>query len=232
MKHTLKNRIHVFSFLFLMAILSSCEQVLFDGPQPHDESDIMEFPKELTGYWTFNDSSDFLIIGKNYLSLQNKFTMKLAETDVEANENWIVKKDKMYWVDNESEFELSRGYDYTIENDSFVIKRLYDYFIALGKKAMLRKLDNGYILSEQKGDNWWELYYIQIDKKKNVQLRRLNKEDFSLLPDVEMITENNSTVYVSGNVSRKQWQIAIRAGAFSDTLQLQIDLKDKKELPN
>jgi hypothetical protein len=135
-------------------------------------------------------------------------------------------------VDNESEFKLSRGYDYTIENDSFVIKRLYDYFIALGKKAMLRKMDNGYILSEEKGDNWWELYYIQIDKKKNVQLRRLNKEDFSLLPDVEMITENNNTVYVSGAISRKQWQFAIRAGAFSDTLELQINLKDKKELPN
>ncbi len=232
MKHTLKNRIHVFSFLFLMAALSSCEQVLFDGPQPHDESDIMEFPKELTGYWTFNDSSDFLIIGKNYLSLQNKFTMKLAETEVEANENWIVKKDKIYWVDNESEFKLSRGYDYTIENDSFVIKRLYDYFIALGKKAMLRKIDNGYILSEQKGDNWWELYYIQVDKKKNVLVRRLKRNDLQLLPDIEMITENNSTVYVSGAISRKQWQFAIRAGAFSDTLDLQINLKDKKELPN
>lgn len=223
----MKRTIRTFAyFLGLVVLLQSCDQIYFSSPQPIDEENIETFPEAIQG--VYMDQNDSIIFGDDYFRGVNFTDKKISKIEVDTSDHYILKDQKIYIVDKEQEIKVKGGFPFTIQDDTLYFTELTVMEIALGKKAILRKVGDNYILNIKEEHEWYTLVFMEIAGNGDFTARILNEKDLKKMPGITRIYEDNGGHYLSAQMSSRTLNELFQKGVFSDTI---FHMEGRKKIP-
>ncbi len=186
------------TYIMIIFLFISCEEIYFETPQPKGEINLNEFPTNLQG--TYLSTTDDINITIN------------RKTIVEwANVEKRVHKDSLYLdveigstktINTIDTLEL-RGakfrYKFFFEKDSVLCNYFYrDTLFYLSKKQILRELKDDYLLSSMKSEANWKVIKISL-RNKNLILSKIKTKNLDAVQDVVEVKktklDNDKTIY-------------------------------------
>lgn len=125
--------------------------------------------KVLAGEWPKLDSKNKLVYPPSGFRSKKEIKYDSLNHPVDTINNYIINKDKIYEID--ADHLLSKGYDFTRENDTLTITKKDSVFIELGQNAFLRKIAdsldafniNNSVIARGEYENWWMLIILEMN---------------------------------------------------------------------
>ena len=203
----------------------SCTSVSFDQPQPIDAKNCKKIPKKFRGTWVSND--DTTIIGKTFFRKIDWNFETLSKAELDTNKSLVIRGKFIYDLEDDS----LKGYEYTVMDDSLIVKIPDRFEFTLGNSAQLRSVSKKYLTLNLKQDSiWWNVYLVEKKNDGRIVIRSSKQQDLSILesilntneieitsPDKDELETSEFQKFWSVELSSKQIIEFINEGGFSDT---------------
>ena len=214
MKPNLKSisKLAVFCFLF-----ASCHTYYFTTPQPVDGRNIYKFPRKYRGQWS--GEVDTIILSKNYYSYTSCQNVSIPKTEADTSATIKIIDSLVYVFDENIKPDLIGAYPYTIKNDTIFYQIQESLKIFFGPEAVLRKVANGYILSNlTESKKWWTCSYISKKQNGDIVITSLNNDMMAKIPQNNFYYNSEYSHYLNVSWTKNEWNKLIAEGYFLDTL--------------
>jgi len=219
--------------LFILTLLSSCNNYYFNAPQPEDSKNSYTIPNKYRGTWYLDkNKSTKLTIGKDFYRTTEREQMIKSKAKMDLDPKTYFIGNKIYYSEGDKyeSRELLGGFNYVLKGDSVIVEFTEINHIEFGQNAFLRKFEYGYILNSKhaKMNDWWNLLFIDTRNKKGMTVLRLDREDLNKIENYEMLHEDFSNYFIA-KWTKKNLQYFIDNGGFSDMICF---LKYKEKIKN
>lgn len=210
----------VFSKIVLLlatsCLLVSCDQFYFSDPLPTDAKNSYEFPREARGSW--DEEGDSIVIGKNYLLNVGYHEKKVALSEVRSSSRYQLKGNKVYVVDEDKGLKAKRGFPFKAKRDTIFYLEAEVFELTLGPETFLRKGEQVYLLNSRHGNQWYEIFIIDLNDPEKIIIRYLNADDLDQLTNIERLHTAQNQYFLEANWTKRDITTLIQKGVFSDTL--------------
>ena len=192
----------------LWAISSlGCTHIVFDSPQPREESSLLEFPEQYRGiFLPESDGLDTLIVARNTVTLVEFDERMLSLASIDTLKNITLKEGLLY----DAELPIMHGVPYSIEDT--VVR--YHYFsrqvIGLSDTLIIKDLESQLVVSTNfvdDIDDHWDVVLVKSANTGDLIIYRIGNlnpsdnhdpsgnydgqlQDFADITSIEKINEN------------------------------------------
>ncbi|MEQ9405799.1 MAG: hypothetical protein RIM99_19565 [Cyclobacteriaceae bacterium] len=209
-----------FAFILLVLTIGSCEDpVKFESPQPPNQSDLKQIPKQLRGsYQSTSDSTNLTINERTIIDwTEIQFRSLRDSLDIEIDSTKIINKTTDYIEVLDGSYNL----EFKFFGDSVLVDYSYrDTLFEISDMHILRRFKGHYFLNYKRSETNWKVRRLTLNKKRLSFSKVQIPEDIETLKEITEIKEIKSdSSRVTGyklNPSRKELKKLMKL-SFSET---------------
>ena len=203
----------------ILSLLTSCDKVCFDKPQPINSKTINKIPRKYRGLWVDKNHNDTVSIESRIIWCTEtaEFNEKLEKID--TSKKYIRTDKKIYKTKNNT---YDNGYKYFIkDNELFASKKNYQRF-SVNDELILKKVNDYLIINYRMQNDFWVTFYLEKLKDGTIIIRHNKVEDLSIIEKVKFLQlrHQHGDSYYEANMNNENIIRLIENNGFSDTLSI------------
>ncbi len=212
----MKPSVYGMLFIVFAVTVVSCDECMFNQPQPVDGKNIYKFPKVFHGTWA-HDSDTIIVDAMRFSNIQHRLE-QISVARVDTSPMFKLSNGRLFIIKQDMDEKVWGGYKYT-EADSTITYRKREVFdISLGYTAFIRKVGPYWLLNNKRDNGWWDVVLLESTKDGRLLARTLDKDDLPKMKGVKEVFTRKYEHYLEAAITMDEMESFVKAGCFSDTL--------------
>lgn len=169
----------LFLILFCLIVAGCSPTVLFNGPQPAEKKDLVQFPSRFQGTYESIEDSSIYLVEKYMIRQRNIIDIKVPKSEIDTSKDVTLEGNILYVKESDEKVPV------TFRNDSvFGTLTTYDTTFFISDKRILRKFKGYYFMNFKQEEDQWMVYKLKFSKDGTATACGISKDD-----EIEQIKE-------------------------------------------